>query len=661
MNMIFFTSTKILTKLSLFILFENTKSELYCNIFNFSFQMSNKRIKLENPWDVSSNPWDVSNIQEFLYFNCPECDTKVKDSEVFLKHCFDNHELSKFYLTKEMLDIVSYNQDDIINDYEIEESKDQKPTLDELNSSDDKNFLESRLKNQLKHEPDVLLDVQESAEDIDYLPGSDSDSNVADSEEDEDNFTPESFSCDWCGKSYETARGLKHHITIAHQNSTKRFKCDQCEATCANPKDLAKHAKEEHFNSISCEKCDHKCHSKLMLDTHIRVFHKLRYKYDVDESGTFTCRVCNLKTQNEKDMKDHQWEHQDITWMYKCELCDATFDFKRNLIDHKDVVHMGILPYKCEQCDLSFKSQPLLKLHIKKVHENLPSSHICTICGKSVQYLKQHMAVKHPEKDEGGTCDQCGMYFDKKFKLNCHKYAKHTRKFQVCTICEKFFVGNKKAKLIDHYTTEHGIFCNKKDTYVCGICKIKMTSQRELADHYHTVHEVKDTFQCTKCVHGEPTKALLSLHYIDAHEMNPFNDSELVNEKTIKGIQVQEDEKAYQCPICNKRLTSKVTLNNHMKQYHDTSNHVKCELCPRTFIYPSELKKHILNKHTAPSKFPCSQCSYVTNRKTDLNNHVRVVHDKIFRYKCNVCEKPFDRPVKLQKHMLKEHDIIYKY
>ena len=613
--------------------------------------MSNKMIKQENPWDVS-------NIQEFLYFNCPECDTKVKDGELFLKHAFDNHELSKFYLNKEMLEIVSYDQDDIISDYEMDDSKDRKPTLDELNSSDDKNFMELRL-NKLKHEPDVLLDVQESAEDMDYQPGSDSDSNVADSEEDEDNFTPESFKCDWCGKSYETERGLKNHITLRH--STKTFKCEQCETTCANRGMLAKHEKEEHLNSISCEKCDHKCHSSRLLDTHIKVFHKIKYRFDVDSAGTFTCRVCNLKTQNEKEMKDHQWEHQDIKWMYKCELCDATFNFKSNLDDHKDFVHMGILPYKCEQCDLSFKSKALLKLHIKKVHENTQSSHICTICGKKVTYLKQHMSVKHPEKDEGGTCDQCGLFFDKKFQLSLHKYQKHTRKFQVCTICEKFFVGNKKNKLIDHYTDEHGIFCNKKDTYVCGICKTKVTSHRELAEHYHTVHEVKDNFHCTKCVHGEPTKALLSIHYIDIHEMNPFNDSELVNKDTIKGIQVAEDDKAYQCPICSKKLTSKVTLNNHMKQYHDTSNHVKCDQCPRTFNYPSELKKHILTKHTARTKFPCSQCSYVTNRKADLNNHTRVVHDKIFRHKCNVCEAPFDRPIKLQKHMLKEHDIIYKY
>ena len=215
--------------------------------------------------------------------------------------------------------------------------------------------------------------------------------------------------------------------------------------------------------------------------------------------------------------------------------------------------------------------------------------------------------------------------------------------------------------MIDHYTSEHGIFCNKKNLYVCHICKTKVTSTKELADHYHTAHETKNDFHCTKCVHDEPTKALLSIHYIDVHEMNPFNESELVNEKTVQAVQVHEDDKAYQCTLCNKKLTSKVTLKNHIKQMHDKSNHVKCDLCPRTFNYPSELKKHILFKHTDPFRFPCDQCSYVTNRKIDLKNHIRKVHEKKYRHKCTVCEKQFEAPSKLQQHMMQDHDILYKY
>ena len=622
------------------------------------------------------NPWVVSNIQEFLYYNCPECDTKERDSEVFIQHALDNHEMSKSYLNQPEIEKVPQNQDEI-SDHEMEEVKDTKPTQEELKASD-KKFMELRLF-KLKVEPDVLLEASDSetckadfAQDMDYEPGSDSDSDVdipAEDEDDvkpdEDDVKPDEFDvkpdkaafCDICDKFFKSKLSLKVHITMKH---SEQRKCDQCDTTKANKELMARHCVLNHFNTVSCHKCEYKCHSKLMLDAHWKTFHKLRYRFDVDNEGNFTCKVCNLKNQNEDEMKYHQWEHQDIKWRYKCELCHATFVKRYDYEGHNDTVHMG-KNLECEQCDFSTKNRTSLIRHKKLVHEVTTSSHICTICGKKVVCMKSHMTAVHHENDEGGTCDQCGMFFEGKRALLAHKYRKHTRKFQVCTLCEKFFVGNRKNKLIDHYTDKHGIFCNKKNTYVCHICMTRVTSTKELAEHYHTVHESKDDFQCTKCDHNEPTKALLSIHCIDAHEMNPFNDSELVNVKTLKAVQVQEDDKAYQCQFCNKRLTSKVTLNNHIKQVHDKSNHVKCEQCPCTFNYPSELKKHVLAKHTAATKFPCSQCSYVTNRKTDLKNHIRKLHEKDLKYKCTLCEGQFHEPRNLQKHMLKDHDILYKY
>ena len=675
------------------------------------------------------NPWDVSNIQEFLYYNCPECDTRVKDSQLFIQHALDNHELSKSYLNKTVVEIVSVsqNQDDSISDHEIEEIKERKPTQEELAFSD-KNFMALKL-HKLKVEPDVVLKVPDlkiriqapdQDDHMDYQPqpeeGSDSDSDFALPAEDEDDVKPdEPFFCDMCDKFFTTAQGLKWHITTKHipkadrlneqcdmcslkctnaqalkrhevanhfeavqcdtcdykchskrmlqkhiKNKSKR-KCEQCDAAYGSNSLMARHMKEKHFNSVLCDKCDYKCHSKLMLESHKITYHKIRYRYDVDSDGTFTCRVCKFQTQSEEEIKDHHWQHPDIKWRYKCELCEATFTHKYMYEEHKDVVHLGKIPYKCDQCDFTSKHRSELVKHKKRIHEKIPTTHICPVCGKCVTMLKQHMEALHPENDEGGTCDQCGMFFERKHLLKSHTQHHHTRKFQVCTICDKFFMGAKKQKLIDHYTDEHGIFCNKKNIYVCHICKIKATSNKELSEHYTTVHETKETFNCTKCDHNEATKALLSIHCIDRHNMNPFNSNELVNEKTVQGIQVAEDDKAYRCPICSKKLTSKVTLNNHIKQVHDKTNHVKCELCPRTFNYPSELKKHVLCRHTAPTKFPCSQCSYVTNHKSSLNQHFRKVHEKKYKYKCTVCERPFEMPNRLQEHMLREHDILYKY
>ena len=37
------------------------------------------------------NPWEVSNIQEFVYINCPECEFKTKIETSFESHAVENH------------------------------------------------------------------------------------------------------------------------------------------------------------------------------------------------------------------------------------------------------------------------------------------------------------------------------------------------------------------------------------------------------------------------------------------------------------------------------------------------------------------------------------------------------------------------------------------
>lgn len=49
---------------------------------------------------MESNPWMVGNLEEFLFFCCPECDEKCQSKDSFLMHAFGNHPHSKDYLKK---------------------------------------------------------------------------------------------------------------------------------------------------------------------------------------------------------------------------------------------------------------------------------------------------------------------------------------------------------------------------------------------------------------------------------------------------------------------------------------------------------------------------------------------------------------------------------
>ena len=75
----------------------------------------------------SNNPWEVENVEDFLYFCCPECDVKNHSRDHFLKHAFDQHPKSKEYLEKWAYSIKDElkeenNQNKFIKDDEMERS-----------------------------------------------------------------------------------------------------------------------------------------------------------------------------------------------------------------------------------------------------------------------------------------------------------------------------------------------------------------------------------------------------------------------------------------------------------------------------------------------------------------------------------------------------------
>ena len=53
------------------------------------------KIKSEICEDDEINPWDVFNLEEFLYFCCPECDEKNQSKDMFIKHALNHHPKSK--------------------------------------------------------------------------------------------------------------------------------------------------------------------------------------------------------------------------------------------------------------------------------------------------------------------------------------------------------------------------------------------------------------------------------------------------------------------------------------------------------------------------------------------------------------------------------------
>uniref|UniRef100_A0A182NHS8 Transcription factor grauzone n=1 Tax=Anopheles dirus TaxID=7168 RepID=A0A182NHS8_9DIPT len=130
-----------------------------------------------------------------------------------------------------------------------------------------------------------------------------------------------------------------------------------------------------------------------------------------------------------------------------------------------------------------------------------------------------------------------------------------------------------------------------------------------------------------------------------------------------------------QCPVCEMKLRTKVTLVQHMDMhlhpdkyrcavcgevYQNMKEHMQnkheerqfsCDLCSSRFPFKKRLVVHMKKMH-AEKNVTCDQCQKSFTRYT-IEDHRRSVH--MARFVCEHCPKTFKIRFRLQKHM-QEHD-----
>ena len=90
------------------------------NIYSCSVQLE----QIETNQHVVKNPWFVDDLEEFLYFCCPECDERNQSKEIFIQHALDQHPnykecLSNTLVDKEKNEKIILNNEDYTDFNEI--------------------------------------------------------------------------------------------------------------------------------------------------------------------------------------------------------------------------------------------------------------------------------------------------------------------------------------------------------------------------------------------------------------------------------------------------------------------------------------------------------------------------------------------------------------
>ena len=88
----------------------------------------------------------------------------------------------------------------------------------------------------------------------------------------------------------------------------------------------------------------------------------------------------------------------------------------------------------------------------------------------------------------------------------------------------------------------------------------------------------------------------------------------------------KKEGNVFKCEICNKCLTRKSNVKNHISKVHDVKNGFKCDLCDKTFMYSQTKKLHMSEAHETIKDYKCELCEKTFSRPFILQQHKRLIH-----------------------------------
>ena len=446
-----------------------------------------------------SNPWNVPSIQDFLFFCCPECDSKVKNSQDFINHALLLHEDAK--------DSVSIRNE--IRNIEIK-INDNKRENDQIKEP----VKISILKRKLEEDPEFTFDTKVQK----LEPTKDQDLEENELFDDEDWLDePEGiFICDSCEKIFESKMEMDNHLQHMHNTSTSVDKteipyeektisvsskmrtrnfCYICKLQFEGNKEYKRHIEEMHQgctpnsakeqkcatgNEFHCDKCDKKFDTKNHLYYHNSQIH----------GNKETCEVCG-KVMSRHDMYAHRKKAHHLynipenKKVKKCDSCDTEFKSGEEMDNHLRGSHGCDKKFECKDCDKKWVSHLSLELH----------------------YVVSHKKIMF-------CCDTCGFAFVELTQLNRHKKRVHDQNpGHVCHICGKAFYI---AWMLNHHlAVEHDI---GEKRYKCDICSKAFKNNQALQRHVEGVCLKNVKYNCDQCSHSTFTKSALQKHKRRIHQ-----------------------------------------------------------------------------------------------------------------------------------------------
>ena len=614
-----------------------------------------------------SNPWCVANLDEFLVYGCPECESRHVTKPEFIHHALSSHPLSREYIPT-----LGTDDNDISNvplegdepfikkevdDYDEEESdmkhEDYYTQDDHMDDQDDEVLDDST--GYIKTEPNVKTEDDQDPEELPLnimklvKTGSISlkspkkpkirkvDTKV------DDDYVPVEPEIKMITAPDSESSVFDDIAYVTADSNTKRslgsYKSNICYICKDSYKGLLKDLKK-HFDAMHpgkplyyCEKCDAK-----YMKRESYILHKINVhgeKKKINRKDPTHCYICKDEFRGLlKDLPKHFEDCHPGRDPFKCDDCEVTMKTYKQKQNHFLYKHSNKPAFQCAQCNIEFTSAHSKKVHVESVHMNLCLT--CDRCGaefRNTTNLKRHLRVTHhvynlTEKKKVKQCDKCEQTFRIAEDMNKHLLKDHEieNKDFGCNECETKWASHLSLEL--HYAETH-----KKLMNSCEICGYSQISASLMRKHIAKKHNKLKEFVCHICARKFAIKTMLESHLSIEHGEG---ETRFKCEHCGKAFysacnlrnhveQMHTKDKVYNCGECDYFAYSKKNLGNHISTKHRKAN-LECEFCGKAFFSKPKLEDHRQAMHLKEGKLRCEICEFVTHSVNTLRKHKRVRH-----------------------------------
>ncbi|KAK7603158.1 hypothetical protein V9T40_003157 [Parthenolecanium corni] len=220
-----------------------------------------------------------------------------------------------------------------------------------------------------------------------------------------------------------------------------------------------------------------------------------------------------------------------------------------------------------------------------------------------------------------------------------------------CTVCQELFSNFSVLK--KHCKQEHG-----SSAFVNCVCGKQLRARTAIIEHRRK-HTGTSLYKCDTCNKTFNRRSLMCLHkmshvpkdeqpYVCCKCAKRFHTASLL--KKHEKVHLPEEERFLDvCNICQKRFTSKSSVNAHLRAVHYGEKPFVCEHCGNSFSSKAILTDH-LTTHSTYAPWPCDVCKRNFKSKYRLNVHMDM-HRSV-KYRCPHCPMELSTRRTLRMHLL---------